>query len=483
MTLYTLENARPLGEGHKSPAGSLTDKELLSRLQGYRRTVAGTYKSLLPDEMASRLPNEKMHVSPKIDGELWFLILDKGDALLTNPRGVVIAGNVPLLEEARSLGQRCKGRTVVAGELFAAKKEGRPRVGEVSATLAGEGQAPVERLGFAPFDILLGGDAEAEMPLGTYAEKLELLQRIFDGGKRVKAVRTEVVVKPDGVAKLYAEWVESGKAEGVVARTPARICKIKPSFMIDAVIIGYTERTENPDQVRSLALALMRPGGQFQYVSACGNMNEERRVEFKKILSKKVVQSNWRLSRGDGALFRFVKPEMVVEVKATDVQSEESNGRLLRQMVLSYSDEAGWHAMHKLPCASLLFPVFVRIREDKRVSETDIRIGQVLERCMVPDIDKEATEEALQESTVLRREVYKKESKKGVAVRKLVLWKTNKEIDDPRYPAYVIHLTDYSPGRKEPLKRQVRRAPDEPTATAIAEAMLVENVKKGWHQV
>ena len=38
------------------------------------------------------------------------------------------------------------------------------------------------------------------------------------------------------------------------------------------------------------------------------------------------------------------------------------------------------------------------------------------------------------------------------SVRKLLVWKTNKEAVDPRFPAYVVHWTDYSPGRSSPIK-------------------------------
>lgn len=63
-----------------------------------------------------------------------------------------------------------------------------------------------------------------------------------------------------------------------------------------------------------------------------------------------------------------------------------------------------------------------------------------------------------------------------------VAWKTNKEAD-PRYPAYVFHYTDYSSGRKDPLKTDIRVAPTEAQITAIFDAFLAENVKKGWEEV
>ena len=72
--------------------------------------------------------------------------------------------------------------------------------------------------------------------------------------------------------------------------------------------------------------------------------------------------------------------------------------------------------------------------------------------------------------------------KETTSVRKLVIWKTNKEELDSNYPAYVVHWTDYSPDRKDPLKREVRLASAKKTATAIAEQMLEKNIKKGWEK-
>ena len=67
-------------------------------------------------------------------------------------------------------------------------------------------------------------------------------------------------------------------------------------------------------------------------------------------------------------------------------------------------------------------------------------------------------------------------------LQKFVAWKTNKE-SDPRYPAYVFHYTDYSSGRKDPLKKDIRVAPTEAQIVAIFDAFLAENVKKGWNEV
>ncbi len=69
-----------------------------------------------------------------------------------------------------------------------------------------------------------------------------------------------------------------------------------------------------------------------------------------------------------------------------------------------------------------------------------------------------------------------------MAVRKLVLWQTNKQKADPDYPAFVLHWTDYSPGRKNPLTRQVRLAPDKKIAQDLFESILLKNIKAGWEK-
>jgi len=77
---------------------------------------------------------------------------------------------------------------------------------------------------------------------------------------------------------------------------------------------------------------------------------------------------------------------------------------------------------------------------------------------------------------------WNEKAKEAISVRKLVIWKTNKEELDSNYSAYVIHWTDFSPDRKDPLKREVRLASVKETAITIAEKMLEKNIKKGWEK-
>ena len=73
-----------------------------------------------------------------------------------------------------------------------------------------------------------------------------------------------------------------------------------------------------------------------------------------------------------------------------------------------------------------------------------------------------------------------KQAEEHLAIQKLIIWKTNKENEGQGFPAFVIHWTDYSPNRKDPLKREVRISPEKKNAFQIAEKMIEENIKKGW---
>jgi hypothetical protein len=65
-------------------------------------------------------------------------------------------------------------------------------------------------------------------------------------------------------------------------------------------------------------------------------------------------------------------------------------------------------------------------------------------------------------------------------VRKLLMWQTNKEQADAAFSGFVVHFTDYRPGRTDPIKREVRRAPSLEAAEGIAEEMITKNIEKGW---
>ncbi len=473
-----------LGKGSLYPAGSLADEELVATLAGYRRSVASRYRAVMSEELPEALPKGVLHVSPKIDGELWYLVKQGKETVFLSPNGRAISGNIPILAGAKaSFTPNAKDGTVVAGELFAEAASGRPRISDLAAALGSGAKADVELLRFSAFDVVRGGDDEAPQPGEAYEERHATLQRLLDGGGAAGVVGSEGLADHAAVQERFEAVVGGDEAEGLVIRAgDGRIFKLKPVMSLDAVIVGFTERSGVKNQVGSILLALMREDGQFQLVGACGNVGgeSERKALYKKI-SKRVVDSSFRYASGGGALYRFVAPEQVVEVAATDLQSDDSDGRPIKRMVIEYGD--AWSPVRPMESVSLIHPRLVRLRDDKGVNATDIRAAQLEERCLVASLQEKAEPLALAPSSVLRREVYTKTTKGEVAVRKILVWKTEKEDADPAFPAFVVHFTDYSPGRKSPMKREVRLAPSQSSAFAIADDILEANIKKGWEAV
>ena len=89
----------------------------------------------------------------------------------------------------------------------------------------------------------------------------------------------------------------------------------------------------------------------------------------------------------------------------------------------------------------------------------------------------------LPKSEVLRREVVTKVLKGKTMVRKLMLWKTNKSEHDETFPAYVVHLTDFSPNRKDPMKREIRVSNSEEQIEGFYQQLKSKNFVKGWNPV
>lgn len=493
MTFYNRDGARPLGPGgFLAPAGSVTDAELASRVAGYKRNVAGRYRSISPDEI-SYLPRSPMLVSPKIDGQIWFLVVDTASdsaPVLIAPNGKVLGGDVPLMKEIREkivprVRGGASGLLLVPGELFALRKGGRPRVGDLAGALGGGQDADVARLGFFAFDLLEGGDEDTPEAPAEYKDRLPVLQRLFEGGKRAQAVKTDLVHTHEEVQQRFADWAEGGKGEGLVIRPDdGRIYKLKPIFHLDAAVIGFTEQTDADEKVRSVLLALLREDGHFQVLGSCGNLGtDDFRGRLYEQLHPDLTESKYRFASSTGALYRFVEPKVVVEVKVTDLQVEDTQGRPIRRMVLDFDEDQGWTPVQLRSGASMIHPIFVRQRDDKEVNPTDVRARQILERVQLEELDEKVEKIDRPESEIHRREVYVKVTKDKKAVRKLLVWKTHKDEVDDDFPAWVVHWTDYSPSRKEPLQREVRLAPDEETATEIAEEMIEQGVKRGWERV
>lgn len=470
MQAKTYSGGRPFGQGVQQ--GRLEDAVLLDLLAGYKRRVSGNYRPL-PSTDIEQLSAGRMWVSSKLDGELWFLVMQQDELLLTNAKGEVIAGNVPVLAQAQHLDEG----TVIAGELHARVEGRRARVGDLAFAMAREDGSDAEAVLFSAFDLLRDHSGEPE---AAYEQRLKRLNQLIPGNSHLSVVATELLNTAADVRSRFQARVLTGQEEGLIVRLDNGIIhKLKPSVSIDAAIIGFTTKVDQPDLVRSVLLGLLREDGAMVLLGACGNLGamEERQALHLKLEPLKVA-SQLRHASDSGGLYTFVRPELVAEVVVTDLQAELADGRQPTSPVLTLTPE-GWQSAGMAASPRLLHPVLSRLRSDKAVNVQDIRFAQV-QAYQAAAAAEAAPAAELPQSTLLRRAVWTKETKGQTAVRKLLVWKTNKEaVAD--FPAYVVHWSDFSAGRATPLDREVKPAPDEASAMQIADEMIAANIKKGWN--
>ncbi|MCS6901018.1 MAG: hypothetical protein RMJ98_14640, partial [Myxococcales bacterium] len=402
------------------------------------------------------------------------LVLDQGQVALATASGQVIEGDVPLLGEARVALSKAAERTVLAGELVAKEQP--------LETILGAGpSAPLEALSFVGLDLLAGGDAQARMPLGAFDERLGVMQRILEGGQRLRCARFSRVVNPDAAASFYREVVNGHQARGVLLRSSQdRLLKVMPMLTLFATIVGYTERTQG-GEVGSLLIALRRPDGTFQLLGLCSHLGDENtRHELREALASRMAPSSFQHPGPHGELVRFVRPELAVELRANDAVTDDASGGWITSMALSF--DGAYHAVVQAPTAHLIAPYVTRLLPPYEARKALMGLTQLADRCWIEGLERPLQRPPTGASQVLRREVWIKETRGKKAVRKLVAWKTNKE-QDPLHPPYVVHWTDYSPQRREPLAREVHPAPTEASMNAIAERLVAEQIKKGWQRV
>ncbi|MBN1609793.1 MAG: ATP-dependent DNA ligase [Polyangiaceae bacterium] len=452
--------------------GSLADPTLIETMRQYRTEVAKRYRALGPEQLEGAIVAGKVWMSTKLDGELWFLVKRGDDVFACSPNGRVLQ-STPLLREAAAQ-LASEPDALFAGELVATPPEGRARVQHVAAALKHDELEP--RLSLRLFDIVRDGDQDVVRM--RYAVRLERLRALFGAGKRVGVVTT---VEGDSkeVPAYYREWVAAQGFEGIVVRSEIGIVyKAKPALTIDAVVIAFGTRAERgATVVREITVALRRDDGTLHVLgSVGGGFSEEDRVQWLDRLSELEVPSRFRMANRDGALCRFVRPQIVVEIQCTDLIETDANDLPIARMTLTYSEGSGYAPSGEARIAAMLFPRFVRERTDKVPDVAGVGITQVTRRLALDDLSGSLGTGPLAASEVVHRAVF---TKGDTAVRKVAVIETHKQ-PHQGYAPFVVHGTDFSAGRAEPLKTTLRTASTRERADAFVAAWMAENVKRGW---
>ena len=459
----------------------LADPTLHGKAQDYKRRVSGTTRAVSSED-AFRIPKARGYfVSKKYDGEFALLFFDGKTLLSVNPGGTVRLG-LPCLEEAETLLKKAKVKDCIfAGEYYVkeGKTKGHPVQQVVGILRKPDSKKETERVGLAVFDVIQLDDK----PVTEVAKVFQLLEKWFGKGKRVHPVEHDKVDTIDKILEAFTEWVVGEGAEGVVVRHDGiGLFKIKTRHNIDVAIIGFSEGTEDrKGMLHDLLVAVMRDDGSFhEFTRVGGGFTDDDRREFVKDLRKRIAPSDYVAVNNDYVAYEMIKPGPVIEISCLDMIAERARGGPVNRMVLDW-DGKKYKALSRMPLVSVISPQYIAIRDDKEAVVDDVNIRQVNDLVKVPEIEKSAHLEEAEPSKVLERTVYTKTMKGNKMVRKLLLWKTNKE-NQPDFPAYVVYLTDFSPNRQNPLERDVKVASTEKDARQLFDALAKKNFIGGWEK-
>jgi ATP dependent DNA ligase domain/ATP dependent DNA ligase C terminal region len=470
-----------LGEYAVGSTTALVDPLLVNVAQDYRRHTASRMIPLDASDIRKRFPASKYHVSLKVDGEFDILVYAEGQALLVNPGGTVRVG-LPLLNEAVKLLQKAGiKKAILAGELHYLRPDGkRARVHDVSRVARQPAsQAEVDRLAFAAFDIIQLDGKPFQMP---HSAMWKHLADWLEGGKTCAVVESVEIDDAAGIDEQFRGWVDSG-AEGIVVKSEeVGTFKVKPRHTLDVVVIGFTEGTDDRrGMIHDLLLAVMRADGCLQVLGHVGGgFSNDDRMAFLSDLKDMIVESDY-VEVNDQVAYHMVRPEWIVEISVLDIFSQTTRGTSINKMALHWNAAAQrYENVRRLPLCGLISPQFVRKREDKRYTQQDIRLSQLTDIVEIGLTDRDARKLELPKSEILKREVYTKVLKGATMVRKLLLWRTNKEKENEDFPAYVLHSTDFSPNRKTPLERDIRVSSSREQIEEFWQELAAESFVKGW---
>lgn len=453
------------------------NKEFSNIARTYKRRIAGGFMLVDGAKLMEKISGEDFLVTRKLDGEMQIVFYHTGAVEAYGSNGVENTDSLPCFAEFGSL-CRAAGLTdaIVAAELYAVlSTDGRERVHDVKSAIAG-GQ--YDRLRLAPFDILSldGEDYHSDHYKDTHARLLQLF-----AGALVAPVEGKAAVGRGEVAAIYEDWVVNGGAEGVVVHCELPfVYKIKQRHSIDAVIMGYTVgEGDHTDKIRDIMVGVIAPDGHLQQFATLGNgFTEEQRTELYNTLSQMKVRSEYVETDSRNVAFQMVRPEIVVQISVIDLVAENSKGEPKMDMLVDYNDETGYTVVAQTPGVAAHSPVFECLRPDKSCNPTDIRLSQLTDLCSFSDV-KPVALTGLPASELLARRIFTKGADAKLMIQKYTVWKTNKE-QTGAFPAYVFHYTDYSVGRKEPLKRDIRVSNSREQIFAIMDQFIADNVKKGW---
>jgi ATP-dependent DNA ligase len=172
----------------------------------------------------------------------------------------------------------------------------------------------------------------------------------------------------DNFEKLYRECIPKPYTDGIVVRSKKGNFKVKPFNSVDLCVISIGNEnmvTWSRNQISYVVTAFMDKQNDFRITGRVGTgFTHKERSEFFEFCEKNKVD---KTEKGDF----LVKPKLIVEVQYRNFYLQDMS---------CFKFEKGKYIYEgKKKSVSLIMPSFLRIREDKKVNNFDLRLEQILD--------------------------------------------------------------------------------------------------------
>ena len=446
--------------------------DLQSSIKSYKNNVASKYDFLDASNL-EQIGDQKYFCSRKLDGQTFFLSIQEDTIQILNSSFQDHSANLQhIVDEVKNL--KINEKIIFVGELFDSTKK-RERNGDVIVGLSSKDQS--SNLALALFDIV-----KQENTSHNFSIKYEKMKKLFgdDNTKPIFALPHNEFELSE-IQKFFDQCLQDD-GEGIILRNDANITKVKKKESIDAVILGYTLEVDQKT-LRSVSFGSFKNNSEIIFIGSSGNFDSSiNQSDLLSQLQKININCDYIQIASNGTAYQFVKPEIVISVDFYDTQIEKSDQQPIKKPIFSISKDS-LRCIGKNQSMSFLASTISAVRSDKEANKDQCGLSQ-LTRITGLDEDYFGLSldlENLAKSEITKIQTFVKESKKGKAIRKFILWKTNKEKTGV-FPPFVFYYLDYSEGRKDPIKRDLNPFDDEKKALNFFNSAIEENVKKGWEE-
>ena len=446
--------------------------DLQTLIKSYKNNIASKYDFLDASNL-KQIGDQKYFCSKKLAGQTFFLSIHEDIIQILNSSFQDYSPNLQhIVDVVKNL--KIKEKIIFVGELFDSSKE-RERNGDVIVGLSSKDQS--SNLALALFDIV-----KQENTSHSFSDKYEKMKKIF-GDDHTKPVftLTQQELEHSAIQKFFDDCLQNG-SEGMILRNDANITKVKKQESIDAVILGYTLEVDQKT-LRSVSFGSFKNNNEIIFIGSSGNFDSSiNQSDLLGQLQKLNIECDYIQIASNGTAYQFVKPEIVISVDFYDTQIEKSDLQPIKKPIFSISNDS-LRCVGKNQSMSFLASTISAVRSDKEANTDQCGLSQLTRITGLNEdyFGLSLDLENLAKSEITKIQTFVKESKKGKAIRKFMLWKTNKE-QTGVFPPYVFYYLDYSEGRKDPIKRDLNPFDNEKKALDFFNLAIEENVKKGWEE-